>query len=271
MGNLSVIEAYLDATPRTGARAVPAGPFTLFVGQGPWSYYARPRLGLGEPMTALDVQVLEARCREEHVPLSIEWVQETTPSLAAAARAAGLTVAFRPLMALDLGPEPAAGEGMETASVARILQPGEASAAAARAVADLGFGDPGTAIGPAGAREREILATAMEPGLLLHMHQRAVAGHSVTAAAMDDTGIVAVGVHQPVGETTEIVGVATLPAARRRGLAAAVTRALLGHARATGVRTAILSADSDDVARIYERVGFRRVGTSCEAGPAVAS
>lgn len=67
----------------------------------------------------------------------------------------------------------------------------------------------------------------------------------------------------PVGGVTEVVGVATLPSARRRGLAALVTAALVRDARTSGVRTVFLSAGSDDVARVYEKVGFVRVATAC--------
>jgi predicted GNAT family acetyltransferase len=71
-----------------------------------------------------------------------------------------------------------------------------------------------------------------------------------------------------VGGVSEIVGVATLPAFRRRGLAAVVVDCLIDHALAHGVTTVFLSAGSDDVARVYARLGFRRVGTACTAEPA---
>ena len=58
---------------------------------------------------------------------------------------------------------------------------------------------------------------------------------------------------------------ATLPTARRRGLGALVTAALVDDARAGGARTVFLSAGSDDVARVYEKVGFARVATACIA------
>jgi predicted GNAT family acetyltransferase len=61
----------------------------------------------------------------------------------------------------------------------------------------------------------------------------------------------------------EIVGVATLPAVRRQGLGGAVTALLVEHALSIGVETVFLSAASDDVARVYERLGFRRTGTAC--------
>jgi hypothetical protein len=39
----------------------------------------------------------------------------------------------------------------------------------------------------------------------------------------------------------------------------------VGDARRRGVDTVFLSASSDDVARVYAKVGFRRVGTACTA------
>jgi predicted GNAT family acetyltransferase len=84
----------------------------------------------------------------------------------------------------------------------------------------------------------------------------------MTAVAESEAGVLAVGSYQPVGETAELVGVATLPEARRRGLAGAVTALLARHALEHGVRNLLLSAQDDDVARVYERVGFRRVGST---------
>jgi predicted GNAT family acetyltransferase len=100
----------------------------------------------------------------------------------------------------------------------------------------------------------------MKPQVLDFMRDRARRGWSISYAAFDANGPIAVATHQPVGSVTEIVGVATLPSARRRGIAAALTAALVADARGRGVATVFLGADSDDVARIYERVGFRRIG-----------
>ena len=53
---------------------------------------------------------------------------------------------------------------------------------------------------------------------------------------------------------------------RRQGLGGAVTGALVEDALARGVETVFLSAGSDAIARVYARLGFRRVGTACIVG-----
>ncbi len=86
--------------------------------------------------------------------------------------------------------------------------------------------------------------------------------------AEDGDGVLATGSHQLVGDVSEVVGVATLPSARRRGLGALVTARLVQDARERGARIVFLTASDDDVARMYERLGFERVGTGCIAEPA---
>ena len=71
------------------------------------------------------------------------------------------------------------------------------------------------------------------------------------------------GSHQPVGSVSEIMGVGMLPAARGRGIGSRAHRALASDARASGATLVLLSAADDRVAALYERLGFRRVGTPC--------
>jgi predicted GNAT family acetyltransferase len=99
--------------------------------------------------------------------------------------------------------------------------------------------------------------------MLAVVRDRLKAGTSVTAVAEDETGPIAVGTLRPLGDVAEIIAVGTLPMLRRRGLAGAVTAALVRHALAHGVETVFLSAADDDVARVYERLGFRRAATAC--------
>jgi ribosomal protein S18 acetylase RimI-like enzyme len=249
--------------PRSAAEPQEIGKFTLFVGTGAWRYYARPRLGLTEPITAADIEPLRDRQRALGVPQSIEWVTDTIPTLLAAARQAGMATTEYPLMVLD----PAAFEpviappGVEV----RLLDDADPAIEASWAVAAVGFAAQGTAVGEQGATERDAQIPALRPGMPAFISARIRDGWSVSAAAFADGGPVATGMHQPVGGVSEIVGVATLPAYRRRGLGAAVTSLLVEDALQRGVTTIFLSAGSTDVARVYERAGFRRIATAGSA------
>ncbi len=61
------------------------------------------------------------------------------------------------------------------------------------------------------------------------------------------------------GSAAYLSGVAVLPDARRRGVAAAVSGWLLTRAVAAGARVAHLHPDSDLAARVYARLGFTEV------------
>jgi GNAT superfamily N-acetyltransferase len=233
---------------------VEAGPFTLFVGTGPWPYYARPRLGSTHEFTAEDVATARAKLRELGQPENFEWVHETTPSLRAAMDGEVLEA---PLMVLDL----AAWRAPES-PLTRILDADDEALAASRAVQDVGFSHGGTMPGPEGIRERDEALGGDLDFLRERMRKRL----TVTAVAETEAGPVAAGAHQPVGEVTEVVGIATLPAVRRQGLGGAVTGALVEDALEHGAKTVFLSAGSEDVARVYARLGFQRVGTACIVG-----
>ncbi len=251
---------YLDAVPRSAAEPEQVGTFTLFRPLGPWRYYARPRSWLDEPITRKDVDRLRERQRELKLPENIEWVLETTPSLADATRASGLAVHEYPLLARD-GRDVLPIEAPEGVEI-RLVDPDGADFTRAHAVANVGFGVPGTRIGPEGTRERDEAAAATTVEVEAFMRDRARNGLSISYAAFDGTGPIGVGTHQPVGDVTELVGVATLPFCRRRGIAAALTAALVADAVGRGVTTLFMSADNVDVARIYARAGFVRIGTS---------
>jgi len=145
------------------------------------------------------------------------------------------------------------------------VAPDDADLARITATVSLGFGSPGTEIGPIGPSDRDAAAVA-ETGVE-RLRERLGSGLTVMAVAEDGSGPVAAGSHQPIAGVTEVVGVATLPTARRRGLGALVTAALVDDARSGGARAVFLSAGSADVARVYEKVGFARVATACIAQP----
>ena len=70
----------------------------------------------------------------------------------------------------------------------------------------------------------------------------------------------------PLDGITEVVGIATLPEYRRRGIAAAVTAEITRHAFDNGVTLAFLTAADDDASRVYQRSGYRRIGTGLAYG-----
>ena len=88
---LQRIEAYFDAAPRPSADVEQHGPLTLFVSRIPWRFYGRPRMGLAprDVVARTTSRALRARQRELGVREALEWVHETTPSLAGAAARRG--------------------------------------------------------------------------------------------------------------------------------------------------------------------------------------
>ncbi|GLY01943.1 GNAT family N-acetyltransferase [Actinoplanes sp. NBRC 101535] len=285
------LEQFYDALPRPWARVEEIGSLILFIREGEgWPYYARPARGSHTP-SAADILETRRRQRELGLPESFEWVHETTPDLLAVARSAGLEVLLAPLLSLDaaaLVPDlPVPGATL------RYLDPTADDFAedlrAARAVARLAFatpphrspltpltmltalttpGEKPLAIDPSGPAERD----AVEPLSTESVdHARAMfaTGDYTTLVAESPTdGILAVATGQRHGDTAEVAGVATLPSARNQGYASQLTATLAGHLLRSGAGLIFLAAGDDDTARLYTKVGFRRVGTACIGEPA---
>jgi GNAT superfamily N-acetyltransferase len=259
----SLIDAYCDLVPRAAADPQEIGGFTLFVGRPGRTYYARPTIGSSAPPTRDDIAAVLQRQRELGVPQELEWVHETSPGLAETVRAAGLSVRELPLMMLRAPIVARVPDGYRI----RVLPADDPSLPAALAAIGVAFGTPGTDLGAVGITERDsAIAEGHDPGVQATIDQIRE-GLFVLFAADADAGPVAGGSHSPRGSATEITGVATLPTHRRRGLGGAVTLALCAEAKAAGVDHCFLSAGSAAVARVYARVGFVRVGTSCLAEP----
>ncbi|GGL96085.1 GNAT family N-acetyltransferase [Micromonospora yangpuensis] len=266
------LESFYDAVPRDAARAEEHGGLVLFVREGPgWPFYARPRPGATEPASLADITSVRQRQRALGLPEAFEWVHEQHPDLLAVARSAGLDVLEAPLMVLDPAALPDPGTLSDVP--VRLLTPTApdfaADVATRRAVAAVGFAATGTAPGPAGPAEREAARIELEVAALDEEAVRVADGRRLSALAeVPGQGALASGIAMRVGDVAEIAGVATLPSARRRGLGAAVTATLADALRAAGTELIFLSAGAPEVARIYLRVGFRRIGTACLAEPA---
>jgi len=253
--DLTPIETYYDAVPRVAATIEEVGPFTLFLA-GPgtgWHFYARPRLGLDHPFSADEVRAVLARQQELGVPQAIEWVDDVTPSLLAAVREAlpEAEVHECPLLVLPVT-APAAADGPGKYVDLPPDSPDLGWVSGAQNVA-FGEGDEVVAIDEVKlGRRRELIAD----------------GTLVVVAAYDESGrVIGGGSAAPRGDTSELMGIATIPAARRQGHGAAITAALVAAVRDRGVQQVFLAAASDEAASIYRAVGFERVGTSCILEP----
>ncbi|MET8351264.1 MULTISPECIES: GNAT family N-acetyltransferase [unclassified Micromonospora] len=265
------LERFYDAVPRDVAAVQEHGGLALFVRDGAgWPFYARPRLDATEPPSLADITSVRERQRELGLPEAFEWVHETTPELLAVARSAGLSVLEAPLMVLDPAalPDPATLSDVPVRVLAADSPGFAADVAARRAVAAVSFAAAGTASGDAGPAERDAAISELELAALDEERTRVADGRRISALAGTPTeGALAGGMAMRVDDVAEIAGVATLPAARRRGLGAALTATIARELLAAGTDLVFLSAGSEEIARVYLRVGFRRIGTACIAEP----
>lgn len=259
---LARLEVYYDTVPRATARAEEHGALVLFVAERGWPFYARPRRDLDTDPTAGEIRAVLNRQLELEVPRALEWVHESAPTLTKAARSLGMTVHECPLLVLEslTEPRPAGGE-------VRLMDADDVELAAVNAAINVAFETPGTAVAEPGIAERDDAASSPSAALRLGFMVDALRGGRTVqvGAFVNSAGAVGGGSHTPRGEVSEMVGVGVLPAFRRRGLAAAAAHLLARQALDDGVTTVFCGAESMDVARVYESVGFRRIGTTCTA------
>jgi GNAT superfamily N-acetyltransferase len=245
------------------------GPFGLWTSPAPWPHPVRPTAGTR--ITESDVEALVGRMRELGINPAIEWVIEEHPELEALLLAHGAKTDRTPALALD---ESALSDAPSLPFGYVVLQQrptdSDADLLAARVVADLGFSNPCVAVGDVGTAQRDdMLAQGLAAGsgraYIDFARARLLSGDLALFVANNGGGIVAGAAVLSGAGGTEIAGVATLPAYRRRGLAAAITHAAVQYARTSHKLPLALSAADAEVARIYERHGFVRVATTAEA------
>lgn len=246
---LDRLECYYDTVPRATADAVGVDGFTVFVARTGWRFYGRPRPGAA--YTADEVRWARAGLAEHGVPDQLEWVDELVPSMLPAAREAGMRVEEDPLLVLRGAPRHQSVDGVEVS----VLDPDDPRVGAARAAVSAGFRDTDEA---EPEPVEEVMRRRARDGLLV-----------LAGAFAGERGAVGGGTHALRGRVTELTGIATLPWARRRGIGAALTAVLARDAVQRGAEVVFLSAGSEQVARVYERVGFVRVGTACVAQAAL--
>jgi ribosomal protein S18 acetylase RimI-like enzyme len=230
------LQRYLRGSAARGREVVRAGPFTAFFDRGdPMRYlnYAIPEEGAAptaEEATALTRPFAE----RERLP-RLEYVESEAPELATSLEAAG----YAREATLDL----------MTCTPATLRRPALPAGAALEQVTDpervrvlrrtqrVAFGQP--ADGATSGLGESV-------GLLVTVGGEPAAGGLFTA---------------PQDGLTELAGIGTLPAFRRRGIAAALTAALAAEAFARGVEIAFLTPGDDDTRRVYERAGLEATTT----------
>ena len=268
-GLLDRIERYFSVAPLADARVHTVGGLQVPIGPQEWPYPARPQPGREGAVTLADVRSAVALQEGAGLPAALEWLGDRCRGLAGVARSAGLVVEELPLL---VAADPVAVllpaevrlylVGADDPRLGLYQRLTELAFAAPEPVAAVPAG------GAAGGPRRQPDVGLGEHPPTEALRERVAAGRTVMMVAVDGGEPVAIGSHQPVqvdgGEISEVVGVATLPRFRGRGLGAGLTSALVEHARQTA-DLVFLSAGDDDVARVYERAGFARVGTSCVA------
>ena len=265
-GLLDCVERYFAAAPLPEARIEAVGALDVPIGDPAWPYPARVRPG-GGPVSADDVRTAIALQEGAGIPVGLEWIGERSPELAGVARSAGLAVDELPLLVADTPVE------LLLPSDVRLYLVGadDPELPHYEQVAAIAFAHPG------GVSEIGSLPVDTSPEAAARtaaLRERIAAGRTVMMVAVEHGVPVAVGSHQPLDvdgtEISEVVGVATLPRLRARGLGAGVASALVAHARETADMV-FLAAGDDDVARVYERIGFARIATTAVADRRPAS
>lgn len=246
------LQAHMRSVARQQYDAVSVPPFTLFFHPSdplPYLNYAIPD---GPPGDAAALAAPLARLRAEFARRArrprFEFVGAVFPALAEALRASGFEIEARPQLMVatpDTLRDVAAVPDLEVDALSST-SPLDAFRVFLR-VQRRAFG-----LGDAAAvseQDARWLRDGLGDGLCLVGRLR---GEAVAVAMFLD----------PQEGLTELAGICTLEAHRRRGLAGALTHAALRAAFARGVSAAFLSAADARAGRVYEAAGFSPFGNA---------
>jgi ribosomal protein S18 acetylase RimI-like enzyme len=230
------LQAFLRAVASPDREIVEIPPFTAYFHPSDrlkYLNYAIPEDGAEPDEAAVDQ--LRATFREHDSLPRLEWIDEAAPRVAGALAQAGMREELRtPLM--TLAPEELIEPDVEGASVAPA-QPGDL-----RELADI----QRVAFGGAPLSPEEQPPTPSGGAVLARIEGEAVSAANWTAV---------------FDGHSEIVGVATAEAWRRRGLAGLVTAAAARAAFQAGASTCVLSPGDETALRVYARAGFHPIAT----------
>jgi ribosomal protein S18 acetylase RimI-like enzyme len=243
-GELVRIQEAVRADAVGGRSVERVGPFVATFtasSANPFLNYAIPDAG-ARPSPE-EVDALVACFRSRGLTPRLEFVPELAPAVEPALLESGFAVELRtPLMVfgggVDALPEP---EGVSLVDVES-----REDAYATGVVMNEAYDGDGP---PADAWVDGVLQ-GLDAGALRCLARDAATGEPVGAGACA----------APHGSACELHSVGVRTAYRRRGIASAITSRLAHRAATAGTETVFLMAHGEAEARMYERVGFQRVG-----------
>jgi hypothetical protein len=239
--SIGALQAFLRTSAGHGRAVLRSGPFTVTIHPHDrlrYLNYAIPDDG-AEPDAAAVEALRDVFRAHERLP-RLEWIDEAAPAVAAVLAVAGMRQELRtPLM--TCGPDELIAAVAEVPGLT-VAPAGDGDLRDCARVQRAAFGQP-----PLPADEPPSDPRRGGGGAVLAR----VAG--TPAAAATWTAV--------VDGTSEVGGVATAEAWRRRGLAGVVTAAAARAAFDAGARLCVLSPGSDEAQRVYGRAGFRGTAT----------
>jgi len=245
------LESYMRHAAALTHDVVDLSPFVLFFNPcDPLRFfnYARPAEPVGGDLRGELGALCAAFHARERLP-RFEFIEEFTPDLGPALRAAGFTEESRqPLLICTpetLHPAPGV-PGQEIIQVTAAAPLDDLCACVT--VQRRGFGEAAAA--PATEAEGE------------DQRRRIAAGASAFLARLAGQPVGVADFTPPLDGLTELVGIATLETYRGRGIATALTARAVQVAFDAGAEIAFLVAEDARAGRVYERVGFRPYATA---------
>jgi GNAT superfamily N-acetyltransferase len=234
------LQSFLRKAAAAGREAARVPPFTAFFHPSEKLTFLNYAIAdrAAAPSAAAVAELRRAFLARERVP-RLEWLEEAAPRLAPALAAAGMREELcTPFMAC---------------APTELLAPRPALDVAAAAVTDADVRElvdlQRVAFG------QEPLAPDAQPP-----DPRRFGGGAVLARVSGEP-VAAASWTNVIDGVSEIIGVATAAAWRRRGLGGLVTAAAASNAFAAGAELCVLSPGGETAQRVYAHAGFRRVAT----------
>lgn len=244
MDAISRVQTYLRhrATESMGCHS--CQPFSVFTNPNEQqSSFAIPDMPVDKAISQV-ITELQVYANKRNIPARIQAIEEYTPEFIAALRQAGFGEVWRqPVMIVTpqtlIEPEPIPGLSFVTLS----SQSSWEDVTEGWITNSLAFDeDP------------------VEDDHLIEKFRRELATARAFTAKVDGVPAAACMFADVRKNVTEIVGVGTVAAFRRKGIAAAMSAFAVKTAFDMGVDMVFLTTESEAAARVYDRIGFKTAG-----------